>query len=241
MREIGRFRTVLTEDIIRLQYRGERGAWRQDFARLSSQKLVEQRSVVIATHSRKQGRITKSLSVVVLTRKGKNLLRRCDKDTKAAGQALYAGFVKPREIAHDAAIYRMYQTEATRIEAQAGRVKRVVLDFELKRLVYSPLAKARKVSDAEYARKQVQVAQENALKIVHGKIRFPDLRIEYETAQGAAHVDLELATEHYRGEHMAEKDRAGFKIYAEDASFPPGGSSGRSSVFDDHHIEVFSF
>ena len=50
------------------------------------------------------------------------------------------------------------------------------------------------------------------------------------TASGeAARVDLELATEHYRGEHMAAKQGAGFKIYAERASFPPGGSSGGSN------------
>jgi hypothetical protein len=54
-------------------------------------------------------------------------------------------------------------------------------------------------------------------------------------------VDLELATEHYRGEHMAAKDQAGFKIYAESAS-SPGGSYGRSSPFDHDHItEIFSF
>lgn len=150
--------------------------------------------------------------------------------------------MKPREVAHDAAIYRLYPTEAAHIEGEGGRVKRVVLDFELKKRVYSPLAKARMISEAEYSRKQVQVAQENGLRVVQGKIRFPDLRIEYETVRGeAAWVDLELATEHYRGDHMAAKDRAGFKIYAEDASFPPGGSYGRSSVVDDHHIEIFPF
>ena len=80
------------------------------------------------------------------------------------------------------------------------------------------------------------------MKVIDGKIRLPDLRIEYETANGdAARVDLELATEHYRGEHMSAKSQAGFKIYAEKASFPPGGSSGGSPVWDDHAIEIFSF
>src|SRR5205807_5726723 len=119
---------------------------------------------------------------------------------------------------------------------------RIVLDFELKKRVYSPLAKARGLAPLDYARKQGQVAQDNGLKIVHGKIRLPDLRIEYETAAGdAARVDLELATEHYRGEHMAAKQGAGFKIYADSRSFPPGGSYGGSPVFDDHAIEIFSF
>ena len=60
----------------------------------------------------------------------------------------------------------------------------------------------------------------NGLKVVNGKIRLPDLRIEYETAGGeSARVDLELATEHYRGDHMSAKERAGFKIYADSRPF----------------------
>jgi len=38
------------------------------------------------------------------------------------------------------------------------------------------------------------------LQLVRGKIPLPDLRIEYENREGdMARVDLELATEHYRG------------------------------------------
>jgi hypothetical protein len=245
--EIGRFRTLLAADFIRIQYQGNRNAWRRDSYALASKKLIEQRSVVIATHSKTHGHLVKELSVVVLTKRGKDLMRHYHKDTATAlqspRQALYAGLVKPREIPHDAAIYRMYHAEAGHIEQQGGRIKRVVLDFELKKRAYSPLAKAQKLGPLEYAKKQAEVAQENGLKVVEGKMRFPDLRIEYETAAGElAHVDLELATEHYRGDHMEAKDRAGFKIYADPASFPPGGSYGRSRSHDeDHMIEVFSF
>ena len=242
MREVGRFRTIAAEDFIATQYRGERDRWTQEVKKLSAQNLLETRSIVIATHDRNHQTHTRSLQVVVLTRKGKDLLRRFDRQSRQAGQALYAGFVKPREIAHDAAIYRMFQAEAAHIEKQGGRVKRVVLDFELKKKAYSPLAKARRVSLEEYQRKQAEVAHENGLQVVQGKIRLPDLRIEYETANGeAARVDLELATEHYRGDHMSAKSQAGFKIYADSRSFPPDGSYGRSAVFDDHEIEIFSF
>src|ERR1700722_2433240 len=133
MWEIGRFRTVLAGDFMRIQYQGDRAAWRRDFNALATQKLIEQRSVVIATHSKTHGRIIKELSVVVLTKKGKDLMRHYHKDTQSPRQALYAGLVKPREIAHDADIYRLYQAEAGHIEQQGGRIKRVVLDFELKK------------------------------------------------------------------------------------------------------------
>jgi hypothetical protein len=59
------------------------------------------------------------------------------------------------------------------------------------------------------------IAEGHGLQPVRGKIPLPDLRIEYETREGeVAHVDLELATEHYRGRNLAEKVRAGFSIYA---------------------------
>jgi hypothetical protein len=242
LREIGRFRTVSVADFIAIQYRGDRSSWHQDSIRLAAQGLVEQRSVVVAMHSKSRGKTVRSLSILALTKRGKNLLRRCDKDARATHQALYAGMVKPREVAHDTAIYRMYQAEAAQIEAKGGRVKRVVLDFELKKRAYSPLAKARALSPLEYSRKQAQIAQDNGLRVVQGKIRFPDLRIEYETASGeGTRVDLELATEHYRGDHMSAKQRAGFKIYADSASHP-GGSYGRSPALDpDHLTEIFSF
>ena len=57
-----------------------------------------------------------------------------------------------------------------------------------------------------------------------------------------SHVDLELATEHYRGDHMAAKDGAGFKIYAESGSFPrfgAGGSSGCTSSSSHYSISIF--
>ena len=60
-----------------------------------------------------------------------------------------------------------------------------------------------------------EIAQEHGLKVVNGKIPLPDLRIEYETRDHEqARVDLELATRDYRGQHLAEKGKAGFSIYA---------------------------
>lgn len=49
--------------------------------------------------------------------------------------------------------------------------------------------------------------------MIRGKIPLPDLRIDYETAEGdLAKVDLELATEHFHGAQAATKGKAGFKI-----------------------------
>ncbi len=84
-----------------------------------------------------------------------------------------------------------------------------------------------------YAERQAEIAKENGLQVVEGKIPLPDLRIEYQTRDGSmAKVDLELATEHYRGSHVRAKAAAGFQFYAANAT-----SSGHlSAVFDDHDI-----
>jgi hypothetical protein len=128
-------------------------------------------------------------------------------------QAIHYGFTKPREAHHDADLYRMYYSAADKIERQGGRNLRVILDYELKKRVYHDLAKLG--PHRESTAKKKEIAERHGLQVVRGKIPLPDLRIEYETREGeVARVDLELATQHYRGRNLAEKVRAGFSIYA---------------------------
>src|SRR6266508_1144473 len=223
MYDIGQFRTVAIEDLAQRRYRAQATLMQQDLRALRAQGLVELRTVWTGTKS-------KELRVAVLTKVGKALLERHGQNTK--DQALYAGFVKPAEVRHDAAIYRMFQAELQKIERAGGQIRRVVLDYELKRNVYSPLAKVKALPPAEYAKRQREVAQANGLRVVHGKIPLPDLRIEYQTREGeTARVDLELATHHYHGSHLQAKAEAGFKFYAAD-----GAASRLSRVMEDREI-----
>jgi hypothetical protein len=83
----------------------------------------------------------------------------------------------------------------------------------LKKRVYHELAKLG--PDRASAESKRTVAERQGLQVVRGKIPLPDVRIEYDTPDGErARVDIELATSHYRGRHLAEKVRAGFSIYA---------------------------
>jgi len=205
LREIGRFRTIATDDLLEFQYGRKPSALRAEIARLQQQGLLQRRSLSV-------GKNRDTLVVVALTREGARVVRQDHQ--LAMNQAIYSGFVKPAEVPHDAAIYQMYQTEAAQIEAKGGKVRRVVLDYELKKGVYSKLAREPGPSALEYARKQQEIAAEQGLPIVDGKIALPDLRIEYETPEGDLdRVDLELATEHYHRGHMDAKARAGFKMY----------------------------
>jgi len=223
MREIGRFRTVAIEDLRRTLYQGDAGQIREDLRSLRDQGLVQLKAARTRSGRGK-------LPVVVLTKIGRTIVARERADN--SGQKLYAGFVKPGEVAHDAAIYRMYQAEARKIERAGGMIRRVVLDYELKHKIYSVLAKARALPPAEYAKKQAEVARENGLTVVKGKIPLPDLRIEYETREGEqARVNLEVATQHYHGGALAAKAEAGFKMYAAD-----GSAARLSKVLDEHDI-----
>lgn len=206
--EIGRFRTVALEDLARYQYAGDRAQMMQDLRSLRAQGFLQRRT--IWTGGRRD-----RMTVLALTRRGKEIVS----SGGLSDQRIYAGLVKPaEEVQHDAAIYRMYQSESKRIERGGGRVRRIVLDYELKQKVFAPLAKAKAKAESvsrEYARRQAEVARENGLKVVRGKILLPDLRIEFERANGErAHIDLELATHHYRGSQMRTKAEAGFKMYA---------------------------
>jgi len=212
LRDIGRFRAIHTADLQRYGYGNNARALTSDLRRLREEGLVKQHT--LWNQDRKS-------TVVVLTKKGQRAVER-DPQT-GTGQKVYSGLAKRGEIAHDAAIYRMYQAESADIRARGGTVRRVVLDYELKRKVYSPLAKDRpRLKPEEYTKRQAEVAAEIGLEVVNGKIPLPDLRIEYETREGEmAKVDLELATEHYKASQVAEKASAGFVVHSEGGGGKP--------------------
>jgi DNA-binding MarR family transcriptional regulator len=74
---------------------------------------------------------------VVLTDRGRDLLEanRYERPERSyePRQTFYAGLRKPRELTHDTKVYPAYQHAEERLRSQGGRVRRVVLDYELKR------------------------------------------------------------------------------------------------------------
>ena len=201
--ELGKFRAVATKDLQEFAYQGDKDRARGDMQSLIRQGLVAEKAI---PHSD-----TNPRRLLTLTKRGHLVLTVTEKVPK--NQAIYHGLTKPREAHHDADLYRMYYSAAEKIERQGGRNLRAILDYELKKRIYRDLAKLG--PDGESAAKKKEIAERYGLQVVRGKIPLPDLRIEYETREGGvARVDLELATEHYRGHNLAEKVRAGFSIYA---------------------------
>lgn len=204
LRDMGMFRTVTTRSLQKHIYGDDQNRIEKDLRNLRDLKLV----TVQPPASGKD-------NYGSLTRTGKCLTESQLRANDA--QALYSGIVKKRELRHDAAIYEVYQKEARKISASGGTVKRVVLDFELKRDLNRQLAKLQNLSPAERQRQRQVIAEQHGLKIVKGKVQIPDLRMEYESReQEECRVDLECVTGHYKSRQIAAKKSAGFKLYNQD-------------------------
>ncbi len=224
--ELGKFRVVPADDLTRLGYRGDRARMESDVQNLRRQGLIEQRSI--------EGHESYSKHVFTLTKEGHKLLSR--QNLIPDRQTIYHGFVKAKEARHDADLYRLYHKVTKEIDRVGGKVRRVVLDYQLKRELYRKLSQVDPNKKLAYER--IRLASEYDLKVVNDKIPVPDLRIEYEDECRDLHrLDLEIATRDYRPQGLAEKAKAGFHLFAR-----PQDHFKLRRVLDTHEItaEIFA-
>ncbi len=207
--DIGAFRAIDKADLLRHIYKGGQEAFDRDLSHLHRQSLVR----IVGP----KGSVTK---YIVLAKPAKELTEKYLRTNPR--QQIYAGAVKIRELKHDATLYRLYDKVAGEMEKRGDRPVRVVLDYELKRNINKQLAKTKELSRQQKEQRIREIAQEQHLKVVNGKIPLPDLRIEYEHPDSEQDMcDLEYVTEHYRARSLAEKAAAGFTLYG-------SGKRGRS-------------
>lgn len=207
---VGAFRVVPASD---LRDHNDRpaDARKGDLAHLRDLGLVRTMPYVVG-HTR--------TTLVSLTDRGKAVLDDTRRDHDRESQAFYAGIAKPRELGHDAQLYRAYLRAAERLATRDAQIRRVVLDYELKREYQRFLQAAnrgRRDSDGRPDREQEEIerwAQEHHLPIVDDHVQFPDVRIEFEERDGRRAVeDVEVTTVHYRGAMAGAKASAGFTSY----------------------------
>jgi DNA-binding MarR family transcriptional regulator len=213
----GTFRVVFERD---LADRDSRDSARlsEDLRHLERHGLVMRRDVPSDDAGHRE-------RVVCLTKEGRALLDAHRGDEPGdRRQAVHAGWQKPREVVHDASLYRMYQVEAARIERDGGHIERVILGEDLKReylhIVNDDVARTGHIdNDRERAATACQ------LPIVNGHVEIPDVRVEYTTAAGTkGRVDLELVTDAYHAGQIAAKRAAGFTLYS------AGGGNGMHAL-----------
>jgi hypothetical protein len=237
--EVGRFRVITTRDLAETVYDNRPSRMERDLAFLRDQGLVQ----VDAVNGRRDGRggRVERIEVVTLTKAGRDVARQTS--GLPQDQKLYAGMVKPREVEHDAQIYRAYRKEAERIEQKGGTNLRVQLDFELKSHIQKAIHAERKADpERDMAEIKQQVARQFDLPYVNDGIQIPDARIDYDLPrdpdrdidQGSrtSHEDIEVLTAAYRPGHLRNKAQAGFHVYA--------SSSDRATltakIENDHHL-----
>jgi len=219
---VATFRVVLERDLGAGLYRGAQGRLTEDVRSLREQGLV-QRSALVAT--RRGG----TQGVVALTVAGQRLLRDhrgpSELSDRRPARPDAPGVGKRTDLVHNASLYRMYQLEAARLTADGARLRRVLLDDDLKRAVYRDLNVDGPLTAADRQARPADLAAEHDLSVVNGHVQLPDVRIEYETAAGErGRVDLELSTDHYRPGQIAAKQQAGFTVYR------ASGQAGRGLV-----------
>jgi hypothetical protein len=219
--EVGRFRIIATHDLAATIYDNRTSRMERDLAFLRHQGLIQ----VDAVNARRDGRAGRvnHIEVVTLTNEGKSIAQRIGGFPQS--QRLYAGMVKPREVEHDAQIYRAYRKEAERIAQKGGTNLSVKLDFELKSQIQKSIYAERKANpERDIQEIKEQVAKQFELPFVDGGIQIPDARIEYDLPrkddqkidQGSrsGHEDIEVLTAAYRPGHLRHKAQAGFHVYA---------------------------
>jgi DNA-binding MarR family transcriptional regulator len=200
LRDIGIFRSLSVEDLTEHRYARNQTKATNDLDSLLRNGLIQRRTDY-----------PERTAYVTLTPRGHRLVA----GRHPSGQCFYHGFVKSREARHDAALYRLYQQERRRIEQAGGRLRRVVLDFELKQSINRHLVKIVPLPQPQRDREKQETAARHGLKVVNGKIPLPDLRLEYESpGQEITKVDLELVTRHYHRDSLTAKAKAGFAMYA---------------------------
>jgi hypothetical protein len=206
---------------------------RNDIRHLVDEGLLERKTAMVNHEPTR---------LLVLTDEGKSLLQEFTRDpgNGRRAQEYHSGLVKPRELAHDVQIYRAYQAERQRIADDGGHVRRVSLDYELKRDYQAFLNRRDKPADASFEEDMLTFAASHDLPVIDGHLELPDLRIEYETADGRIETrDVEVVTEHYSRAQLAGKARAGFTLYRPTPTGlgRTGGSRSGGTPMNPHNLE----
>jgi hypothetical protein len=218
----GAFRVVPAKDLVDHR-RKPADARTGDLRRLREAELVHTTPYVMGREK---------TVLVTLSDRGRELLEsHRSRESPEPRQQFYTGIVKRRELSHDAQLYRAYLDAAERLQTRGNSVRRVVLDYELKRDYQRFLGelnreRRRGQRDSEsFDREVAEWARRHDLPVVDDQVLFPDVRIEYERPDGERKVeDVEVITPHYRGAYAAAKGRTGFRCYRIDTGV--GGRSG---------------
>ena len=207
VQDVGMFRCVALRDVVARQFDGHPFAARKGVAAAERHGWIERRQA----RGPKGGEFT----VLVATPAGAARAETLWRGAGRPDQRALSGAVKPAEVRHDVAVYRAACSAQARIEAEGGRVTRIRIDAELKGLVAARSEQARREGREAADEARREAAEALGLPVEGGKVLVPDAQVEYVDAAGrTGRCNVEVASEHYRGEAIRAKARAGFALYA---------------------------
>lgn len=239
LREAGRFRVVRTADLCEVFYHGKSRLLEDDLKHLRKEGLVETYSVNLLRDGRR--RAVERVELISLTKAG--LSRLIGQGELPKDQRGYAGLSRPRQIEHDAQIYRAYRKEAQQITEKGGANLRVMLDSEIKSRAWKMIDAERKADpQRDLSEIKQQVAERLKLPVVDGRIQIPDARIEYELPRNTnqeidpgsrtGNLDIEVLTASYNNGYLRSKMQAGFRTYASTSD----RATLTARIEEDHHL-----
>ena len=204
--DVATYRVVSVRDLVDERFGGNAFAARKGIDSMKRKGLLEEHTVSF--------RSGKTFKVLTATDKGLQQARENSPDSK---QRYFSGLVKPKELRHDAAVYRAARNEIAELERNGAKVKRIRIDHELK----SQVAKATERARAKGGREAAQKAKIEAAGALHlavdqqEKVHYPDAQIEYEDARGdIGRVNVEVTSGNYRNRDIQPKATAGFALHA---------------------------
>ena len=149
------------------------------------------------------------------------------------------GMVKPREAAHDADVAKACRKEIEALTARGARLRRILIDAELKGI----LAKRSETARAKLGKEEADRARRKAADELHlpcddqGHVQIPDAQIQYvDEAGNPGRVNVEVASDHYREASVKAKSAGGFSMHGgkggqapntRTSLSSPGGGGGR--------------
>ena len=209
LQEVGLYRCASHRDLVEAHFSGNRFAAAKGLDRLVRSGAMRQHQV--------RGPNGGAFTIFTLTKPGAALAQRLAvKRGLDPEQRAWSGMVKPREAAHDADVAKACRKEIEALTARGARLRRILIDAELKGI----LAKRSETARVRQGKEEADRARRRAAAELHlpcdeqGHVQIPDAQIQYvDEAGNPGRVNVEVASGHYREGSVKAKSAAGFSMH----------------------------
>ena len=226
LQEVGLYRCASHRDLVEAHFSGNRFAAAKGLERLVRSGAMQQHQA--------RGPNGGAFTLYTLTKPGAALAQRLAvKRGLDPEQRAWAGMVKPRDAAHDADVAKACRKEIEALAGQGARLRRILIDAELKGI----LAKRSETARARQGKEEADRARRKAADELHlpcddqGHVQIPDAQIQYvDEAGNLGRVNVEVASDHYREASVKAKSAGGFSMHGGKGGQAPNTRTSLSSL-----------